>query len=317
VSRSARSDQTGRLLTMAAIAALAVITLLLAIFALRSSEVPGSGSLPPDPVPTWGDQPTASGAASTPTATPAASPTDRFIDVADAANAVRAVSSGCTDGVLPVLESTNDGGASWAPLTFGPQDVRQVLNVSMSSPSQIEAVVRTGDDCALSVIRTTTAGQSWETAGEDTSPPTFADRRAGNLIVANGPTAPPGCPSPIQVVPIASGLAAACSDGVYLYSSEQFSWSLISAVPVAAIAAAPDALSVYAAIRGVPGCVGAGIRSYEAASQPQDGVDSGCAAGAGPSDGLALSARSGELWLWSTSGIQKSTDGGANWSVAT
>lgn len=310
--RSVRAGRsTGGLAAVVAIGVLAVVVVLLAVFALRQPANPDAGQVP-GPVPTWGAQRTPT---PTPTPTGSSSPTPgavvpdpQLVDMLDAQSGVRAMTGNC-GGVKPQIEMTTDGGATWTKTDLGDIDARQVLAVSFTSTDQIDLVVADAT-CTATMVTSYTGGQYWQAYPERLAESTYVDPGDPLIVHYLGSALPSPCPAE-QVVSSSSGPIVSCVDGsAQAYSASSAAWQTIASAGVVAIAADDETLLV--AIESDPTCPGILIQSTATASSPALSSLS-CLTPEAVQSGVTLSLDGGLAWYWSNSTFLRSPDGGATW----
>ena len=73
----------------------------------------------------------------------------------------RASTGSCIEGVEPLVERSDDSGASWTPISFGANDVRQVTWIGGFADGQLEVIADSGESCNEIGLRTFTRGEFW------------------------------------------------------------------------------------------------------------------------------------------------------------
>jgi hypothetical protein len=298
------------LLVPIAVAVLAVIAILLVVFALRAPVVAGRGETP-GPIPTW-DSSLNEGTA-TPSAepSPSQSPSSlddrRLIDAAGTGTLVRSTRGGC-GAVPPLAEFSADGGSTWSPISFGSIGIAEVLSVELVSETQIDITAMSAPNCVPTVISSYTSGEFWQEYPERLQEETYA-LSSGQLFVGGAELDTPCLP--VTAKQTAAGTSILCDDGVYTRGAAAAEWTQLAGAVAPLDFDAQGASAVFA-LSGPPACEGTAVGVVQGAAL-EIGEQRACVTpGAGPSVAVALS---GDIsYLWRDDGMFRSTDVGATWT---
>ncbi|WP_440708384.1 hypothetical protein [Herbiconiux sp. YIM B11900] len=314
---SGKRERVRRTPAIAAIASLACIAAVLVFFALRTEPIPEAGRTPSLQI-----TPEASEAVPTPvpSASPVAAPpppaaSGRFLDALDSATAARATAGSCT-GPRPTLETTDDGGASWAAeILPASDDVRQILALDLVDGSQIDLVVLVGADCVPTVLTTFTAGEYWQQYPDRLATETYLDGTDPARIVVGGNTLSAPCATPLELSSSATGSAVRCADVTAVSTGAPNSWTAVTTVGLYALASSSDSPIVLGGVLGA-GCDGLVITSFPLDGTDFDGTALGCAPVGSESSSVSLALGVGAVWIWNGTMTITSRDGGATWAAA-
>lgn len=314
MARSRGTSRRSGFIPLSIVVVLAVVALLLVIYALRTPQVADEGELP-GPAPTWNQERAPS---ATPTPTPTAAETadsvPQRLSAFDSTSVVRSTRGVCAEGIAPVLEVSQDGGRTWTPQTFGSNAVREVLALDYVNESQIDAIAKIGSSCSISMVTSFTNGEFWASYPDRTAEAIYFDPASPGTISVDGVPVPSPCTDLVQVVGLANGAAALCKDGIQVYDFDSAIWSGLSGVSAYAIAATSGGAQVVAAVDGAPSCDGVRIERFDALEPQPNGQNLACITRdvAQPDTTLALVGNS--AFLWSASSLLTSADQGATWA---
>lgn len=310
MSKSRGISSGGGLLTVGLIGTLAVVAILLAVYALRTAAVPGAGLLP-GPIPTWG---------AVPSTAPASTPTPGVVDpnvsltgLMDFTNGglgIRASRGECS-GVPATVQVTNDGGASWMTASFGTPVVAQVLSVRAVDDAQFDVVATTGPNCDLTLLTSYTQGEFWAAYPERLAEVVWVDPRNGT-VHSGSITASAPCPAPRDAQSLGSEVLLRCDDGLYQSGAGATAWTQIVNGGVMGFDAPSSPGGSILVAKPAQDCDGVQLSTLTLETSEATAV--GCipsASGDGP--GQALAATTSTLYWWDGSRELRSVDGGVTW----
>ncbi|MEL4320070.1 hypothetical protein WJX64_13725 [Leifsonia sp. YIM 134122] len=306
------SGERSRPLWIVGIAALALVVIVLVYLALTQNRNAPDGaavSTPASLVPVDRATPTVE-----PSAEPVAvvTPPARIMAAVDGERAYRAGVGSCP-GDQPIVQATDDGGASWSDFTVTVEPAAaSVRTILPGSGDYVALVSADAASCTPLFARSYVAGEEWEAADEvDT---TWHLSQDATSVVAPGGAASQPCDQPVQVAATSDTAAAVlCASSTVMTTTDAGgSWSEPLSVTGAA-AVAPGGDGYLIVISRQNGCDGAQVSSTPVeggteATQPSTCVESGAA----PQDN-AVAQGGDTIWLWSGDAFARSTDGGLTW----
>lgn len=282
-----------RWVAVAGVAALTIVVVVLAALALQRSR--GETAAGPNPVPSFTlgvttPTPTPSPEAATPA--PESSRADeRFLTTG---NDVwwRGIAGEC--GVTePLIERSDDGGATWSDITPRYLGIGQIMSLSAFTAIDAEMVAAVGPECEVQALRTYTDGEFWEPYPEVLAASRYVDAAVPSVVVLASASVPAPCPAPTGLRTSGDSAAIIC-DGVG-WARAGADWTALA--PLGAVALSfvgSDILLAHAN----DSCVGTAISRVPAndlaSSQPI-----GCAAGTDPAAPTAITAQDGDVLVWS------------------
>lgn len=260
------------------------------------------------PLPAAGDRPSPE-VATTPRPDPTSIPTPTRIAVAqprelaaiDRTSAWR-LTPGTCDSESPVLESTNDGGATWQE--HGTPGVALQAGYGFGAVSQdhVSVVVGLAPDCRVSVVASFTGGEFWAEYPDEVSGQDYLVDEQN--VVLNGVALPAPCNPVLALDTGDTTVVAVCPDQVATANGSVTEWSTIEVGGVLdATVGASGVVVVTAADSACPAL----------AIHTGDGSLVGCAPEELPVETVTLDAAGEALWLWSGDDVRVSLDGGATW----
>lgn len=269
------------------LAALAVTLSVLASQRVSSSPVEGEVA----PVPTFSEQPTAlPSPASTQTSSNVARSEERFVAVGQDV-IWRGIAGDC--GVAdPLIERSDDEGATWSDVTPRYLGVAQVMIGRTFSADQAELVAAMGGGCEVQALRTFTDGQFWANYDDVLGASTYIDPTDASRIISPDGILTAPCPEARALSTNESFITLTC-DGAAYVTSGVADWT---ALPVQdAIAVTIDGDEVVVA-HATSTCDGVALTWF-------DGVDaasaaSQCAAGVDASAATAIAVANQRSIVW-------------------
>lgn len=316
--------------TIAAIVALVVVDLVLVVLAfgtVRSPAGPSQGAGEPATATQGPSASRSSGTASTsggsPTrsATPSASGSGASAEpvpttvrlVALSGDVAWRSSQGSCDAGGGALSLSRDGGRTWST---GAPPARVVLRLLPRS-DQSASVVGAGDDCAATLLITSSAGSSWSVAGS-TADTWYRDPKDATRVHPPGSTVVQPCEGQARVVdlaPLSTATAQAlCSDGgVRTTADRGASWQRTAVAPGAL---ALDSRRETAGLVAYVLRVDASCSGLQVARAGETTVAVGCLSGASaPGNGaLALSVNGDNGWVEVGDQTWRSSDALSTWN---
>lgn len=310
--------------TLAGIAALVVLNVILLALLLRPTEPQASSG----PVPTFTPVEVSPGvvAGATPTTSPAPTsaaapispaPVTRLITAADGQTAWRASTGTCDEPAM--MERTQDGGGTWQPVEPG---LAPAVRMKATSTTSVFAI---GGDpegaCAPRFAFSRTSGDTWVT--DDGELPGSWYLAPADRATVHGPAAevPLPCGGAVELAGLDADRAGLlCTDGgVWLTADGGAAWAQAGSVPDA-VTIAPTADGYLLAVVRPATCAGVGVFPVAAdgagtseAGAP-DAAPLGCAPIEGATPGqIALAAAGANVWMWSGDTVIRSVDAGLTW----
>lgn len=308
-----RASRRGSLPVLAVIAALAVLTALLSIYALRQTRVAGEGESP-GPAPTWSNE-FAPHASPSSTGSPAAIDSaavvaPNLLSFADALVGVRGFRGSCGT-TTPTLERTPDGGVTWMPLSFGTLSVREILAVSAVSETQVDLVARVGDDCATTVVTSYTSGDFWQSYPDRLTEFTYVDPADPTVIYSEGSQTPSPCAAPLDATRLSESALAVLCEGAVFVAPPGFSFVTVGVTAPLAMSAGQDGATLVMASGETGSCTGIQVAQVAVASAEAPTVQA--CIDENSLGSLSLATAGTSAWIWAGSTIFYSMDSGITW----
>lgn len=303
-----------RVWAVVAVAVLLVLNLaVVAALTLRDGPTPVGGgrvdtgvdtpSVPPDVPP---EVPAATNPEEAPALLPVVTATRQLVALDDV-TAWRATLASCGE-TASVVERTEDGGATWTPVSPGVDTLVRLR----ASDAASAFVVGATDGCATALASTDDGGQSWNRADETLSSAWYLAPTDRSVVVG---------PSGQQPVPCADGVvdlvatgtrsgAVLCTDGTVAVSRDGGrSWGATGAVAGArAIAQRGDGYLV-ATDEGT--CEGLAVHAVDVTGVPDP--EPWVCAPVAPAVDVAIAGEAGALWVWSGQELVITRDEGQTW----
>ncbi|MCS5713728.1 hypothetical protein NVV95_04080 [Herbiconiux sp. CPCC 205716] len=307
-------------MTVVLIIALTAVSAVLVIFAIHQPPVADSGVVPsappvagspstPAPSPNSSPSP---GADSAPTDPP---PAPYYLDSSQSPELFRATRGQC-GSVSPVLDVSQDGGATWVGATFGTLEVGQILSVDVVDADQTDIVAALLPDCRISLISTFTGGQYWESYPERLAEGTFVDPLDSSKIDVGGAAVATPCTAVTQVVQRLVNIAVNCMEGVFHATVDDGVvgvWEPVIDEQAATIAYDYGSGGLVAVVSDDADCDGLGLRKYGVGPQRAVVEASDCLPEVA-SKPIGITSEGSAVKAWSQEGFFVSADGGAVWS---
>lgn len=224
---------------------LTVIVIALATLAIaRTSGEPVTGT--PRPVPeetsTSTPRPTTSpGKTPTPTAsrtpaTQAPGAAERLL-AAGGSTLWRATAGSC-GATAPVLERSDDAGATWVDVTPAYLGIGQILALDSFAGDEAQMVARVGAGCETQALRTFTQGRFWQSYPDVLAASTYANPGNAAVVVVAGGEVPAPCPAAWGVRASNGTVGVVCDGTAYQLSGRDWTPVTQDAVAVAVRGAA-------------------------------------------------------------------------------
>ncbi|WP_431797729.1 hypothetical protein [Microbacterium kunmingense] len=282
-----------RWVAVAGVAALTIIVVVLASLALQRSR--GETAAQPHPVPSFTlgvTTPTPTPTPEAPSPAPAASRADERFLTTGSAVWWRGVAGQC--GVTePLIEKSDDGGATWTDVTPRYLGIGQVLGLSAFTAADAEMVAAVGPACEVEALRTYTDGQFWEPYPEVLAASRYLDAADPSVVVFPGEPVTAPCPVPTGLRTSGDTAALICDGIAWVRTGAE--WTALAPTGVAALTlVGSDILLAHADAA----CEGTAV-SRVAANDPAGVQPVGCAAGTDPVESTAVSTSNGDVLLWS------------------
>lgn len=240
-----------------------------------------------EPVPSLGpDSPTATPTPSpTPLAIAAPGAAERFL-AADPGRIWRATAGSCGD-TAPVIERSDDDGATWTDVTPVYRDIAQVRDLLPFSDTQATLIADVGEECETQALRTFTDGEFWSPYDNVLAASAYP---TGDTLVIDGVTLDAPCAEPWGLRSSGGTVAVVC-DGVAYATTDGQTTRLGDGVVALDIL---DGDIVAATV--APDCDGLQLTVLPTG----DAIDCVAADAASPS-ALALTADT--VWLWNSTAL--------------
>jgi hypothetical protein len=259
-------SSSARWLGGALVAVLAIATIVLATAALAHVRSTTTGTAAP--VPTFAAESSATPTASTPApspSTPSGTPTEslpprseeRFL-TAGSGTLWRATAGEC--GVVePLVERSDDGGATWEDVTPRYRGIGEVIALDAFAGTEAEMIARMGPDCETQALRTFTQGEFWEPYPEVLAAARYPDPADRSTVtLGDGQTVAAPCADPRSFRSIGATVALVC-DGQASTLSADATWQPAPATDVRAVTV--DATGRVLTASTSDGCPGTTISS--------------------------------------------------------
>lgn len=282
-----------RWVAVAGVAALTIVVVVLAALALQRSR--GDGDAAANPVPSFTLGVTTQSPTATPT--PEASPgaqinraEERFL-TAGSEVLWRGTAGEC--GVTePLVERSDDGGATWTDVTPRYLGIGQVMGMSAFSAVDVEMVAAVGPECEVQALRTYTDGEFWEPYPEVLVTSSYIDNDRSALILAGESSVAP-CPAATSLSADGDTAALICAGIAWTRSGSD--WTTLGLSSVIALTLVGS--DVFIA-RADDTCEGIAV-SRVPGTDPSAVQPLGCVAGTYPATPTAITNRNGDVVVWS------------------
>ncbi|NYF15541.1 hypothetical protein HDC37_000353 [Microbacterium sp. AK009] len=282
-----------RWVAVAGVAALTIIVVVLAMLALQRSR--GETAAQPNPVPSFTlgvTTPTPTPTLVAPSPAPAASRADERFLTTGSAVWWRGSAGGC-GGIEPLIERSDDGGATWTDVTPRYLGIGQIMTMSAFTAVDAEIVAAVGPACEVQALRTYTDGEFWEPYPEVLAASRYLDAADPSVVVFPGEPVPAPCPAPTGLRTSGDTAALICDGFAWVGTGAE--WTALAPTGVAALTfVGSDVLLAHADAA----CDGTAV-SRVAAGNPTGFQPLGCAAGTDPAAPTAVTTLNGDVLLWS------------------
>lgn len=305
--RQRKLAQPSRVLLIIGVVVFLALDALLIGYALTRSE-PDGATPRPLPIPTFGVTPTPS---PTPTAEPLPEASPRLMVSVDGTSGWRSTRGACPGGA-PLIERTDDGGASWTQTTIGGVALHGVLALSSASSAEVDAVGRVNSGCDLDVLASFTGGDFWNEYPERAGEFSYIDPTAPAVVTIEGSPVDSPCPTPLDLRTGDDSVIVLCNDSLFERPDGSTEWAPLTAPGVLAVT--PNEVGGFTvASAGVEGCTGVAVQTLPSVSAETGPILVGCIPDAAL-DGVTLAQSGTTVWLWAGDRVWVSPDGGASWS---
>ncbi|MDJ0336169.1 hypothetical protein QMG83_13135 [Salinibacterium sp. G-O1] len=307
-SREGQGRRRPRAVVIAVVVAMFVIVDVALIgYAVMRSDPPSPGATP-GPIPTYGSS-DPNTTAPTPTADPVAVPAEPRHLVVTGASAGWRSTTGTCQGQSAAVESTNDGGATWKHVN--PPGVHEVLYLSANA-SLVTVVAKTGDACALEVLKSFTGGQFWKSYPDEIASYTYLDPAEPASVQTPGGSVSAPCAAIKEVERRDDAILAACDNELFEKPNANADWS-VAAVPGLLSVTVSDA-GYTLAVSGDADCAGVSIKTLPAPIGTGPPAAVGCVELEVAPTQVSVAQAGSDVWLWTSDRVFVSSDGGASWS---
>lgn len=288
-----------RWVAVAGVAALTIVVVVLAALALQRSR--GEGDAAANPVPSF------TLGVTTPSPTPSPTPEaslgaqinraeERFL-TAGSQVLWRGTAGQC--GVTePLIERSDDGGATWTDVTPRYLGIGQVMGMNAFSAVDVEMIAAVGPECELQALRTYTDGEFWEPYPDVLASSSYIDTTNASTLILNGETSSAPCP-------VATGfrtdgdIAALICDGV-AFTRSGVDWVALAPTGVSALTITDSDILLGLADDT---CVGIAVVRVPGTDPPAV-QPIGCAAGTDAATPTAITLQNDDVLLWSGEVVQ-------------
>lgn len=285
-----------RWVAVAGVAALTIIVVMLAALALQRSR--GEGDAAANPVPSFTLGVTTPGATPTPTSTSEAIPgaqtnraEERFL-TAGSEVWWRGTTGQC--GVTePLVERSDDGGATWTDVTPRYLGIGQVMGMTAFSAMDVEMVAVIGPECEVQALRTYTDGQFWESYPEVLASSSYIDATDPSTLIFAGERSAAPCPAATGLRTNGDATALICAGIAWTRSGSD--WTALGLSDVIALTLVGSDIVLA---RADDTCEGTAVSRFPS-TDPSAVQPLGCVADANPATPAAITNRNGQLVLWS------------------
>lgn len=162
-----------------------------------------------DPVPATTPSPSTT-ASSQPTAIAAPGAAERFLAVGD--GVIWRATAGSCGATAPVVERSDDDGATWEDATPTYRDIAQVRALTPLADTQATAIADVGDDCETQALQTFTDGAFWSPYEKVLAASTYLEADA---VVIDGTALAAPCAEPWSLRASGDTVAFVCDGTAY------------------------------------------------------------------------------------------------------
>lgn len=224
---------------------------------------------------------------------------ERFLMVDSVGTLWRAVAGSCTTGEAPLVERSNDDGATWSDVTPRYLGITQVAGLLRFEPGEAELIAAIGTECAVQGLRTYTQGDFWDSYPEALDGVSYVAPTSDAVLVsaAGVPAAPCNAPSSLSVEGTTAALV--CGTTPFVWSADSGpGWVEVPATPTRAALVADGTLMLA---RATVDCEGLAL-STTAVADPS-ALQTTCLAGVDPAAPAVFAADprgGGVVWAGET-----------------
>jgi hypothetical protein len=258
------------------------------------------------PIPTFGSSSTPKPTPS-PSVAPAPEAAPRFLVAQTEMVGWRATRGGCA-GIDSIVESTEDGGVTWEPLS--PPELHQLVGMSSTSTSTVRLLGRAGSSCAVGSFASFTGGQFWNFYPGSTGEFVFLDPANPMAIHSDGDNLLAPC-SANEVHTRGDAIAAGCDDQFLERDGTTGAW--LSVATPGLLAFSPSDTGYTLALAGVDGCPGVSVQSLVSPIGSVPPITLGCLVEETTPTEVTLATVGSTVWLWSGDRFVVSSDSGVTW----
>jgi hypothetical protein len=202
----------------------------------------------------------------------------------------RATAGSCT-GPAPLIERSDDQGATWTNVTPVYRGIAQVQTLEAFSARDAEIVAGMAG-CEPQALRTYTRGEFWDSYPDVLAASRYVDpSNPGAVQLPSGPVPAP-CPAAFGLHAVGDVIALICDDRAWTWSAGEW----VALAPENALAVTVDGSDVLVAHRAED-CAGVAIARV-AVGAPDVASPVGCAEGTDAAAPVAIAARGDGVVVW-------------------
>lgn len=279
-------------IAVAGVAALTVVVVVLATLALERSR--GESVARPNPVPSFTLGVTTPSSTPSPAqpspATPTSRADERFL-TAGSEVWWRSAAGDC--GVVePLIERSDDRGATWADVTPRYLGIGQVAGLNAFTSVDAEMVATVGPECEVQALRTYTRGEFWEPYPEVLAGSRYVNAADTSVVILGEESVAAPCTSPTGLRTSGAAAALICDGVAWVRAGTD--WVPLAPTGVIALAFAGTDVLIAHPDDACEGITVSRIAGVEASVVQLVG----CAVGADPAAPAALTPSGADLLIW-------------------